>query len=207
MKFTLYSRAECHLCDVMHAALEAHVPHFPFEIERVDVDRDPDLRHRYGARVPVLVFEGEEICHYFLDEPALLARLSGGGAAPPDLCRASPYERIYALVAQIPAGRVATYGQLARMAGRCTPRMVGYAMAALPGGRGLPWHRVINSQGRCAPRRDGGGAVEQEDLLRAEGLPFDRRGRVDLARVVWEGPDWDWAERHGFHPVAPPARS
>ena len=207
MKLTLYSRAECHLCDEMYAALLAYLPRFRFDIERIDVDRDPDLRHRYGARVPVLVVGEHEICHYFLDEPALLARLSGGGAAPPELRHASARERIYALVARIPAGRVATYGQLSRMEGRCTPRMVGYAMAALPEERGLPWHRVINGLGRCAPRRDGGGAAQQEDRLRAEGLHFDRRGRVDLARVVWEGPDWDWAERHGFHPVAPPVPS
>ena len=207
MKLTLYSRAECHLCDEMHAALEAYPPRFPFEIERIDVDRDPDLRHRHGARVPVLVFEEDEICHAFLDEAALLACLSGEGAAPPELRHASPRERIRALVAQIPAGRVATYGQLARMEGHCTPRRVGYVMAALPEEHGLPWHRVINGQGRCAPRRDGGGAAQQEDRLRAEGLHFDRRGRVDLARVAWEGPDWDWAERHGFNPVAPPLPS
>ena len=206
MKLTLYTRAECSLCDEMRAALEPHLAHFPLELDEVDIDRDPDLRHRYGARVPVLALAGEEICHYFLDEPALLERVrdEDPSEARSDLRGASPYERIYALVAQIPSGKVATYGQLARIEGRCTARMVGYAMAAVPEGRALPWHRVVNGQGRVSERRGGGGTSWQESLLRAEGQLFDARGRLDLARVAWEGPAWDWSERHGYHPVATP---
>ena len=205
MKLTLYTRADCALCEQMYAALEDYRVRLALEVEPVDVDRDPELRHRYGARVPVLAHGGDEICHYFLDESALLARVRRGSEAPSALCGASAYERIYALVAQIPAGRVATYVQLARIEGRCTPRMVGYAMAALPEARALPWHRVINAHGRVSERRGGGGTAQQEERLRAEGLLFDARGRVDLARVAWEGPDWDWAERHGFNLAAPPA--
>ena len=205
MKLTLYTRADCHLCDGMQAALEAYVERFSLEMECVDIDRDPELQHLHGARVPVLALDGEEICHWFLDEPALLARLQDGVENDPSVLRgASPYERIYALVARIPAGRVATYGQLARIEGRCTPRMVGYAMAALPEERRLPWHRVVNGRGSVSERRGGGDTSRQEALLRADGLLFDARGRLDLSRVAWEGPDWDWAERHGFTPVAPP---
>lgn len=205
MRLTLYTRADCHLCDAMQTALDAYVERFSLEVERVDVDRDPELQHLHGARVPVLALDGEEICHWFLDEPALLARLQGGtDGGPSELRGASPYERIYALVARIPAGRVATYGQLARIEGRSTARMVGYAMAALPDERQLPWHRVVNGRGSVSERRGGGGTSQQEALLRADGLLFDPRGRLDLSRVAWEGPDWDWAERHGFTPVAPP---
>ena len=62
------------------------------------------------------------------------------------------YGRIYAVVHHIPPGQVATYGQIARMVGRCTARAVGYAMAALPCDTDVPWHRVINSQGKISPR-------------------------------------------------------
>ena len=62
------------------------------------------------------------------------------------------YERIYAVVHHIPPGQVATYGQIARMVGRCTARAVGYAMAALPCDTDVPWHRVINSQDKISPR-------------------------------------------------------
>ena len=205
MKLTLYTRADCHLCDEMRAALEPYRVRFSLDLERIDVDRDPELRHLHGARVPVLALDGEEICHYFLDQPALLDCLQNGDRTRnSELCGASSYERIYALVAQIPAGRVATYGQLARIEGRCTARMVGYAMAAVPEGRTLPWHRVVNGQGRVSERSGGGGTSRQEALLRADGLFFDARGRLDLSRVVWEGPDWDWAEHHGFTPIAAP---
>jgi methylated-DNA-protein-cysteine methyltransferase-like protein len=97
------------------------------------------------------------------------------------------YERIYAVVGQIPAGRVATYGQVAAIVGRCTPRLVGYAMAAVPPGSGVPWHRVINSRGEISLRPGHGGEI-QRGLLEAEGVTFDDRGRVDLDRHRWPGP-------------------
>ena len=91
------------------------------------------------------------------------------------------YPRIYALVEQIPPGAVATYGQLARLIG-CTARTVGFAMAALPHGSSVPWHRVINSQGKVSPRAEGGRDQLQRDLLIAEGVEFDRAGRIDLEK-------------------------
>ncbi len=67
------------------------------------------------------------------------------------------YSRIYAMVHQIPAGKVATYGQIAAMVGRCTARMVGYAMAALTFDTDVPWQRVINRQGKVSLRSNGNG--------------------------------------------------
>jgi methylated-DNA-protein-cysteine methyltransferase-like protein len=98
----------------------------------------------------------------------------------------SPYERIYAVVRRIPRGKVATYGQVARLAGRCTPRQAGYAMAALPSASGVPWHRVVNARGEISARsRDRDGELIQRVLLEKEGVRFDRRGRLDLARFGW----------------------
>lgn len=104
---------------------------------------------------------------------------------PPAGRRPSSYEAIYAVVRQIPRGRVATYGQIAYFLDRCTARRVGYAMAALPAGSDVPWQRVINGQGRCSRRSCGDGHEEQRALLEREGVVFDARGRVDLQRYGW----------------------
>ncbi|MFH1143365.1 MAG: MGMT family protein [Candidatus Eisenbacteria bacterium] len=98
------------------------------------------------------------------------------------------YDRIYDVVALIPRGRVATYGQIAAIAGGCTPRMAGYAMAAVPFFVRIPWQRVINSRGCVSPRRHGEGHDDQRRLLEAEGIVFDRRARADLKRFGWPGP-------------------
>ncbi|MEX0900414.1 MAG: MGMT family protein [Gammaproteobacteria bacterium] len=92
-------------------------------------------------------------------------------------------ERIYALVREIPAGCVTTYGAVARRIG-CGARQVGYAMAALPAGSDVPWHRVLNSRGEVSIPGDTG--VRQRSLLVAEGIAFDAHDRVDLDRVGWE---------------------
>ncbi|MGH7668975.1 MAG: MGMT family protein [Gemmatimonadaceae bacterium] len=98
------------------------------------------------------------------------------------------YARIYAVVRKIPRGRVATYGQVARVAGLPGgARQVGYAMAALRDGVRVPWHRVINAQGAVSMRRAGPGAgVRQRQLLEGEGVEFNRRGRVSLEFYGWE---------------------
>jgi methylated-DNA-protein-cysteine methyltransferase-like protein len=97
------------------------------------------------------------------------------------------YERIYRVVRQIPRGKVATYGQIARIVDRCTARMVGYAMAALRGRTDVPWQRVINSKGEISIRSRGEGAHRQRKLLEKEGLRFDQRDRVNLRKVQWAG--------------------
>jgi methylated-DNA-protein-cysteine methyltransferase-like protein len=100
----------------------------------------------------------------------------------------SRYDQVYQLVGMIPAGQVATYGQIASYIDRCTPRMVGYAMAATPSGQEIPWHRVINSQGMISIRANGERDMLQRLLLEAEGVVFNNNGKVDLSRVGWKGP-------------------
>jgi methylated-DNA-protein-cysteine methyltransferase-like protein len=96
------------------------------------------------------------------------------------------YERIYAVVRRIPVGRVATYGQVAELAGLAGhARQVGYAMHALPKGTTIPWHRVINAKGEVSRRRRPGDELSQRMRLEEEGVGFDLRGRVALARVRW----------------------
>ncbi len=95
------------------------------------------------------------------------------------------YERIYKIVCQIPPGKVASYGQIARIVGGCTPRMVGYAMSAIKSGSDVPWQRVINSQGRISVHGDGIGTSLQRQLLEEEGVEFDAGGRVDWDEFGW----------------------
>jgi methylated-DNA-protein-cysteine methyltransferase-like protein len=100
---------------------------------------------------------------------------------------ASLYERIYAVIERIPPGRVATYGQIAALAGLPRQaRRVGYALRVQPDGVSLPWHRVINAQGGISDRGAGWEAGYQRHLLEEEGVTFDARGRVDLDRFGWD---------------------
>ena len=99
--------------------------------------------------------------------------------------------RIQRVVTAIPEGRVATYGQVALLAGLPRrARLVGRTLAALDDESGLPWHRVINAQGRISSR--GGGPYQhfQRRLLEEEGVELDERGRIDLDRFGWD-PDGD----------------
>ncbi len=124
-----------------------------------------------------------------------------GGAQPWPAAPAGadPEALIYRVVQQVPAGQVATYGQIALVAGAPSARLVGRALARLPAGRrDVPWHRVINSQGRISPRAEGDGTAEQARRLRAEGVLLDAKGRVDFAAVAWTGPSWAWLARNGF---------
>jgi methylated-DNA-protein-cysteine methyltransferase-like protein len=92
-------------------------------------------------------------------------------------------KRVHALVRRVPAGRVATYGQLAALAGAPrAARAVGHAMRVCPAG--VPWHRVVNGRGAISRRGDGSGALTQRLLLEAEGIRF-ARGRIDLLRYGW----------------------
>lgn len=96
------------------------------------------------------------------------------------------YQRIYSAVRRIPRGRVATYGQVAEVAGlEGRARQVGYALHALPSGSGVPWHRVINARGEVSARSGSDWGELQRLLLEAEGIKFDRQGRVDLKRFRW----------------------
>jgi len=97
------------------------------------------------------------------------------------------YDLIRAVVRRIPRGRVATYGQVAALAGYArAPRLAGYALHALPEGSALPWHRVVGAGGRLSlARLSPHGAITQRLRLEREGVRFDARGRVDLARCQW----------------------
>jgi len=97
------------------------------------------------------------------------------------------YERIYAAVRRIPRGRVATYGQVAELAGIPShARQVGYALHALRSGqRKVPWHRVINARGEVSQRAEPGGDRIQRQLLERERVRFGPAGRVELARFQW----------------------
>jgi len=98
----------------------------------------------------------------------------------------STHQSILAVVRRIPRGRVATYGQVAALAGLARqPRLVGYAMHALPSGTTVPWHRVINARGMVSIRSDGVASLSQRLLLEREGVQFDGRGRVSLERYQW----------------------
>ena len=99
----------------------------------------------------------------------------------------STYQRIYAWVRKIPRGKVATYGQVARLARLPgLARQVGYAMHALPAGSTVPWHRVINARGEVSLRRTPGAELTQRLLLEGEGIRFSARGRIDLTRGQWK---------------------
>lgn len=120
------------------------------------------------------------------------------------LANAGVYDRVYALIGQIPAGHVTTYGHIARLEGHCTARMVGYALATTPDGIDIPWQRVLNGAGKVSERRGGGGTAGQKAMLQAEGVLFNASNRLDLSRYGWAGPDPDWIERHAFNPAPPP---
>ncbi|MGF1568451.1 MAG: MGMT family protein [Nodosilinea sp.] len=98
------------------------------------------------------------------------------------------YERIYAIVRQIPPGQVATYGQVAELAGLIgKPRLVGYALYRVDmEADDVPWQRVINAKGEVsyATVRNGADYL-QRAILEDEGIEFDPRGRVDLSRYRW----------------------
>ncbi|HSE50679.1 MAG TPA: MGMT family protein [Gemmatimonadales bacterium] len=103
------------------------------------------------------------------------------------MAQSSPYQRIYAVVRRIPRGKVATYGQVARLArlpGRA--RQVGYAMHALPPGTTVPWQRVVNAQGKVSRRRVPGAELTQRMLLLREGVRFGGGGRISLALYGWK---------------------
>ena len=107
------------------------------------------------------------------------------------------YEQVWNIVRQIPAGKVAAYGQIAKMIPppngveletytAFAPRWVGGAMAACPDD--VPWQRVINSQGKISERA---GAEKQRQLLEDEGIVFDAKDRIDLKKYGWSGTNED----------------
>ena len=100
------------------------------------------------------------------------------------------FEQVYELVRCIPPGRVASYGQIARLLEQPhAARTVGWALRGLPESNDVPWHRVINAAGRVSIF-DPEGAAKQRGLLEAEGVVFGVDNRVDLDRFGWAGLSW-----------------
>lgn len=98
----------------------------------------------------------------------------------------SAFEKIYRIVRQIPPGKVATYGQIAALAGnRRWSRVVGYALHVNPDPDGIPCFRVVNRYGEVSEAFAFGGGNRQIELLEAEGIPCPD-GRVDLKKYQWE---------------------
>ena len=195
---TVYERPGCHLCDDMVVSLAEWRAELDFEIERVDVDRSPELADRYGAKVPVLVLGSVEICHYFLDPPRAPA-LAGRKDERPEPnterparadrtrrgCRLSARRRkipphLRHRPQRYPAAAWRRTGQVAAIEGSCTPRMVGYALAALP------------ASGR-ARRAVAACPESHRDRQRAERWRWDHhpapgaRSRRRTLRCRWEG--------------------
>src|SRR5467141_1336501 len=104
------------------------------------------------------------------------------------------YHRIYRVVRHIPKGRVATYGIIARLAGRPgAARTVGWALSALPEDNDVPWWRVINAAGRISFSGQDHSAVLQRALLLREGVRFAPGGAVNLGTYGWPSEAYDSA--------------
>lgn len=98
----------------------------------------------------------------------------------------SNFELIYAVIKRIPKGKVATYGQVARLAGLPRhARQVGFALAALPEGANVPWQRVVNAGGKVSAREHPNSRERQRALLEREKVVFDERGRIALETSGW----------------------
>lgn len=96
------------------------------------------------------------------------------------------FERIYDVVCQIPKGCVATYGQVAFLAGNPRwARVVGYALHSNPRPGEIPCHRVVNREGRVATNFAFGGGLTQREWLENEGIVFESDGHIDLATYGW----------------------
>ena len=80
MTVTLYTRAGCHLCEEAERVLRREQTATPFQLELVDIDRDPELARRYGVRVPVVAVDGQDLFEYEVPPDLLRARLGGFGA-------------------------------------------------------------------------------------------------------------------------------
>ncbi len=98
------------------------------------------------------------------------------------------YEKVYAIVRQIPQGKVTSYGHIALRAGNAkASRAVGYALHRNPDPATIPCHRVVNRQGKLADAFVFGGAGEQKNRLAREGVIFTDDTHVDLKTCLWLG--------------------
>ena len=99
----------------------------------------------------------------------------------------SYYQEIYAIVCEVPPGKVTTYGQVASLSSRPkAARQVGYALAVLPENHDVPWQRVVNARGEISARSKPGYDDYQRVLLEEEGIEFGLHGRINLKQYLWE---------------------
>jgi methylated-DNA-protein-cysteine methyltransferase related protein len=122
------------------------------------------------------------------------------------LAGSNAQRRIYAVVSRIPSGHVATYGQVASLAGLPRrARLVGHALRVVPEGIDIPWHRVVNAQGKISLRGDALGHEDlQAALLRREGVRFTGAA-ISLARYRWQPDGKGTAARPAKSKAAAPA--
>ena len=95
------------------------------------------------------------------------------------------FKQILDVVKQIPEGKVATYGQIATIAGTQNPRLVGFALATLKESTDIPWFRVINSKGKISFSEQSNGFKIQYSLLQNEGIIFDAKNRINFKLYGW----------------------
>jgi methylated-DNA-protein-cysteine methyltransferase related protein len=128
------------------------------------------------------------LVRFVLDSPEKTGKLiiTGARSMPQETISTAPlYQRIYAVVRQIPPGKVATYGQIAEIIG-CSARMVGYAMAALKhiDAPDVPWQRVVNRMGQISIL-DPFGKTIQRQILEEEGVKFSKNDKIDFRDYGW----------------------
>lgn len=98
------------------------------------------------------------------------------------------HKRFFRIINQIPVGTVATYGQVAALAGYPgNARQVGYALREMSGSHAIPWYRVINAQGKISFPEHSEHYSIQKTILESEGIVFSKSGKIDLKKFQWEG--------------------
>lgn len=102
--------------------------------------------------------------------------------------RMNTFEKIYEVVKKIPKGKVATYGQIATLAGnRHLSQIVGFALHVNPDPEHIPCYRVVNRFGEVSKAFAFGGENKQISLLRADGIEVSDEGKVELNTYLWDG--------------------
>ena len=110
------------------------------------------------------------------------------------------YDKVYDQVMKIPKGKVATYGQIARLCGNPkASRAVGYALHVNPGNGVIPCHRVVNRLGALAPSFIFGGPGAQRKLLEDEGVVVLENDIIDLAKFGWNATEDDLCKEFGLY--------
>lgn len=103
------------------------------------------------------------------------------------MSRSEKYQRFYEVVSLIPAGKVATYGQIATLAGYPgQARQVGYALNATPDDLEIPWQRVVNAKGQISPRANPISEDIQRQMLEAEGVCFNSKKCITMTKFLWK---------------------